>query len=229
MAGDWIKMRSDLHSHPKIVRMASATKADRHRIVGGLHAVWCLFDIHSVDGRLDGYTLETLDDMVAFPGIAEAMRLVGWIEIDGDSLVMRDFETHNGQSAKRRANDAERKRAVRNVSAEEADKTRTREEKRREEKTPSTKADGEPAGFADFWAVWPQSERKVAKKQCAMKWKAKNFNSQLPAIVAHIEAMKQSKQWRDGYEPAPLTYLNQERWGDGLPSDAESTSEAGFI
>ncbi|MQI04921.1 hypothetical protein EI057_02935 [Escherichia coli] len=32
MAGDWIKMRADLHTHPKVVRMASALKADRLRI-----------------------------------------------------------------------------------------------------------------------------------------------------------------------------------------------------
>ncbi|MEG0637311.1 MAG: hypothetical protein RR517_32860, partial [Pseudomonas sp.] len=49
------------------------------------------------------------------------------------------FEAHNGQSAKRRAQDADRKRNVRKASASEADKKRTREEKRREDlkdKTP---------------------------------------------------------------------------------------------
>lgn len=94
---------------------------------------------------------------------------------------------------------------------------------------PPPKGGADPAGFAEFWNSWPASERKVARKQCAVKWQRKGFNAQLPAIVAHVEAMKQSKQWRDGFEPAPLTYLNQERWGDGLPSEAESTSEAGFI
>jgi uncharacterized protein YdaU (DUF1376 family) len=94
---------------------------------------------------------------------------------------------------------------------------------------PPPKGGADPEGFAEFWNSWPASDRKVARKQCATKWLRKGFNSQLPAIVAHVEAMKQSKQWRDGFEPAPLTYLNQERWGDGLPSEAESTSEAGFI
>lgn len=31
MAGDWIKMRADLHTHPKVVRMASASEADKKR------------------------------------------------------------------------------------------------------------------------------------------------------------------------------------------------------
>ncbi|EAA0501768.1 Pyocin large subunit [Salmonella enterica] len=139
MAGDWIKMRADLHTHPKVVRMASALKADRLRIVGGLHSAWCLFDVHSVDGFLDGYSAETLDDLIGFPGFARAMMAVGWLEEEGESLVMPRFEAHNGQSAKRRAQDADRKRNVRKASASEADKKRTREEKRREDlkdKTP---------------------------------------------------------------------------------------------
>ncbi|WP_241723044.1 DNA replication domain protein [Raoultella sp. HC6] len=133
MAGDWIKMRADLHTHPKVVRMASALKADRLRIVGGLHSAWCLFDVHSVDGFLDGYSAETLDDMIGFPGFSRAMMSVGWLEEDGESLVMPRFDAHNGQSAKRRAQDADRKRNVRKTSAPEADKMRTREEKRRED------------------------------------------------------------------------------------------------
>ncbi|EIW8605144.1 DNA replication domain protein [Klebsiella aerogenes] len=136
MAGDWIKMRADLHTHPKVVRMASALKADRLRIVGGLHSAWCLFDVHSVDGFLDGYSPETLDDLIGFPGFARAMMAVGWLEEDGESLVMPRFEAHNGQSAKRRAQDADRKRVKRNVvkmSVSEEDEMRTREEKRRED------------------------------------------------------------------------------------------------
>lgn len=133
MAGDWIKMRADLHTHPKVVRMASALKADRLRIVGGLHSAWCLFDVHSVDGFLDGYSADTLDDLIGFPGFSRAMMAVGWLEENGESLVMPRFEAHNGQSAKRRAQDADRKRNVRKASASEADKKRTREEKRRED------------------------------------------------------------------------------------------------
>ena len=136
MAGDWIKMRADLHTHPKVVRMASALKADRLRIVGGLHSAWCLFDVHSVDGFLDGYSPETLDDMIGFPGFARAMIAVGWLEEDGESLVMPRFGTHNGRSAKRRAQDADRKNHVRKMSASDADKKETREEKRREDINP---------------------------------------------------------------------------------------------
>lgn len=133
MAGDWIKMRADLHTHPKVVRIASALQADRLRVVGGLHAVWCLFDTHSVDGYLEGYRLATVDDLIGWSGFAAAVKAVGWLDEVAGGLTLPEFDTHNGQSAKRRAQDSERKRIER-ASASDADKKRTREEKRREEK-----------------------------------------------------------------------------------------------
>lgn len=138
MAGDWIKMTVGLRSHPKVVRMSSALKADRLRIIGGLHAVWSLFDQHSVDGVLDGYCLAVLDEEIGWPGFAAAMSAVGWLQEGPESIAVPRFDTHNGASAKRRALDAERKRAERAskedahpnpvppVSAPEADKTVTR-------------------------------------------------------------------------------------------------------
>lgn len=134
MAGDWIKMRSDLFTHPKVVRISSALKADTLRTVGGLMSAWCLFDAHSVDGTLEGYTPETLDSHLRWEGFSAAMIAVQWLTFDGESLALPEFDTHNGASAKRRAQDANRKRDVRNMSASDADKKRTREEKRREEK-----------------------------------------------------------------------------------------------
>lgn len=91
MAGDWIKMRADLHTHPKVVRMASALKADRLRIVGGLHSAWCLFDVHSVDGLLDGYSADTLDDLIGFPGFSRAMMAVGWLDAVQADLENADY------------------------------------------------------------------------------------------------------------------------------------------
>jgi uncharacterized phage protein (TIGR02220 family) len=161
MAGDWIKMRIDLGTSPKVVRIASALRADRLRVVGGLHAVWCLFDVHSDDGKLHGYTTDALDELIGFPGFSAAMIAVGWLEDGGEFLAAPRFEEHNGQSAKRRAMETERKREARKVSASGADKKRTREEKRREEeeKTLSGKPDDakpqevdpdSPAGLLEY-------------------------------------------------------------------------------
>ena len=73
--------------------------------------------------------------------------------------------------------------------------------------------------FDLFWQAWPASKRKVDKKKCADKWQRKRLDAEAEAILAHVAAMKRSGQWRDGFEPAPLTYINGERWTDPLPPD----------
>lgn len=144
MAGDWIKFRKGLFTHPKVVRISSALKADRLRTIGGLLSAWCLFDEHSEDGKLDGYTFETLDDLIGWPGFSAAMASVSWLTVEAESLALPEFDTHNGQSAKRRCQDADRKDYVRKLSASETDKNRTREEKNREEKKTKSKTPKHP-------------------------------------------------------------------------------------
>ena len=181
MAGDWIKMGKDLLTHPKVVRMSSALRADRLRTVGGLFAVWCLFDEHSVDGRLHGYTPSAVDDEIGWPGFADLMIGVDWLSWDGnDGLVLPDFSTHNGASAKRRAQETDRKRAERSASqkhpqsggkpsANDADKKRSREEKRREDISTPLPPSGEQRESADRgkrlpddWGLEPEGPEGMA-------------------------------------------------------------------
>lgn len=140
MAGDWIKMRIDLQSHPKIVRILSATDSDKFRAIGGLHAVWSIFDTHCEDGVLNGYSAKTLDHVIGWEGFSAAMIAVGWMIETPQGLVMPEFDEHNGKSAKRRAEDQKRKRESRKcpqIVQEESFELGTREEKRREEDKPS--------------------------------------------------------------------------------------------
>jgi len=164
MAGDWIKMRSDLLTHPKVVRMMSALKADKLRVIGGLHAVWCLFDMHSEDGTLDGYSPEILDDHLGWAGFSSAMIGVSWLIDNESNLSVPRFDEHNGQSAKRRAQESERKRDARKTSAHDAEKKRTREEKRREDIKPSTSSGDAFAMHVD----WKPSEEFTTLAKMAM-------------------------------------------------------------
>lgn len=227
MAGDWIKMRTGLQRSTSVVRMASALKADRLRVIGGLHAVWSLADEQSEDGILPGYTFETVNEMIGWPGFCQALCIVGWARETPDGVVFISFEKHNGTSAKRRAQEADRKRDLRaeeaacasapssaSVSALDADKKRTREEKRRGN-TPLP-----PSGaFEIFWQAWPASERKEGKGKCYELWAKSGFDSISGEILAHVEACKQSERWRGGYICAPAVYLRGKRWeGAELPT-----------
>lgn len=82
--------------------------------------------------------------------------------------------------------------------------------------------------FAEFWTTWPASDRKVAKAECEKRWLARGLDADADAIVAHVLTSKNSKQWQGGYEPAPLTFLNQRRWEDGGET-AASPAQAAFV
>ncbi|BEU21590.1 hypothetical protein [Paraburkholderia sp. 22B1P] len=80
--------------------------------------------------------------------------------------------------------------------------------------------------FEQWWAAYPR-QRKVGKAECKKRWKRNDLDSVAHVILAHTAAMKLSKQWKEGFEPAPLTYLNQKRWQDEVPpTEAEQTAAA---
>lgn len=240
MAGDWIKMSTGLRTHPKVVRMASALKADRLRVIGGLWAVWSIFDAHSSDGLLEGYTLPVMDEELAWKGFSAAMASIGWLQATEDGLFVPSYEEHNGPTAKRRAQETARKAASRaesddrtksqriadwaveksgQLSASDADKLRAREEKRRkEEETP----DPLP-GFSEFWSSWPKSSRKGGKAECEKLWRSQRLESVKTEIVEHVLAMSRTDGWtkQSGeFVPAPLVYLRGKRW-DGAEVEGQ--------
>jgi uncharacterized protein YdaU (DUF1376 family) len=70
--------------------------------------------------------------------------------------------------------------------------------------------------FNEFWSTWPTSKRKVAKATCETKWLKLKLDNVADQIIAHVNSIKGSEQWTTGFEPAPLTYINQRRWEDGM-------------
>lgn len=76
-------------------------------------------------------------------------------------------------------------------------------------------------GFAEFWRAWPKSDRKQAKGECLKAWKKAGAEPHAALILAHVERMKASDDWRRDngrYVPAPLVYLHQKRW-DGAEGE----------
>ena len=53
--------------------------------------------------------------MIAWPGFAAQMVRVEWLVENAESLSVPRFDEHNGQSAKRRATETQRKREARSV------------------------------------------------------------------------------------------------------------------
>lgn len=74
-----------------------------------------------------------------------------------------------------------------------------------------------PHFFDDFWTTYP---KKIGKKPCEKKYlsilkKSKAYEITHNEIMIGLENLLENCQnWKDGFVPNPLTFLNQERWKD---------------
>jgi len=117
MASDWIKMRTDLHDETEVRVIARESEVgDPFAVVGRLHRIWGWADRQTADGAIKGATFADIDDLTRTPGFAAAMCKAGWLVSTKTGIKLPHFRRHNGQSAKRRAEDVLRKR-VRRSSA----------------------------------------------------------------------------------------------------------------
>lgn len=74
--------------------------------------------------------------------------------------------------------------------------------------------------FEAFWKAYP---KKVGRGN-VQKWfrMKKPSQSLLDIMLRAIDTQKMSQQWQDPkFIPMPMTWLNQERWGDELPIQEE--------
>ena len=144
----WIKMRKDLKGDPAVLWMSEQLDVRPEVIVGYLHAFWCWCDDQLYDGNASGVTAKAIGNHLALPGFPELLIKVGWLEVsDGDFpvLTIPNFEVHMSESAKKRAQNAQRqaKHKVTQKSQKSNARCVTREEKSREEiKPPPPPRDG---------------------------------------------------------------------------------------
>lgn len=155
MAGDWIKMRTALANDPAVIAIALDLDKSEFEVVGMLHHLWSWADSQSQDGHIKRVTEKWIDRYVHCQGFAKSMVDAGWLVIETDGITFPNFDRHNGESAKKRAEATERKRISRenrkpknvtDLSQDSCDKSETREEKRREEEKIKSSCDspGEP-------------------------------------------------------------------------------------
>lgn len=100
-------------------------------------------------------------------------------------------------------------------------------EKRREEKEKNIYVVKTTNRFSEFWDLYP-STRKVNKKTCLERWANKNLDAIADEVISYVKKMKESKSWKEGFSPAPLTLLNQERWNDGDVPQIRKAWEGGI-
>lgn len=161
MAGDWLKIEKATPEKPELDEMSHILGISHKEVFYGVFMVWSYFDSHTEEGHVPSVTKRRLDREAECDGFINAMLQVGWMQEKKGSLIVTDFDKHNGKSAKRRANDAlraanykARKKSVTEESQKsngesvtegelETDQSRDLEKRREEKNNTSTNVDVE--------------------------------------------------------------------------------------
>lgn len=109
----WLKIEITTPYKPEITqisRLCSCSKADAFLAFFKFMA-WA--DSITEDGFIEFLTEEDCDDHAGLKGFGKAFATVKWIDFRNGGAYINNFDRHNGQSAKRRTLDTERKRKER--------------------------------------------------------------------------------------------------------------------
>ena len=141
MAGDWLKMRTDLFTQRRVVTMArllsdawrhggatvaprcGADSVTRYAVIGSLLTVWGQMRHQGIrvdaDLVVDALGLDGIDDLLGWDGFAAAMVEVDWLREDGADLVFPGFfSNHNRDPTEtKREKHAKRQRRYRERKA----------------------------------------------------------------------------------------------------------------
>lgn len=79
MAGDWIKMRTNLWDDPRVGAIVDATDSSEAAVIGALYWLWAMADQHTEDGIMPGLSLRQIDRKTGVKGLGEGLVSIGWL------------------------------------------------------------------------------------------------------------------------------------------------------
>ncbi|MBQ7022984.1 MAG: hypothetical protein IJN29_05345 [Akkermansia sp.] len=99
----WIKVQVTLPESPKIFRLARLLGVGRMEALGYAVRWFCWLDTHCAHGATELQANE-VDALVGREGVTAAFCELGWASVDAEGYVLvLEFDKHNGESSKRRA------------------------------------------------------------------------------------------------------------------------------
>lgn len=115
MARDWIKREKGLSNKREVVAVSIKLGVDRRLVAECCGLLWDWADSETTDGHIEGVDAAYIDALVGLPGFALALstREVGWLRITESGITLPNWGRHNGESAKKRAIESEKKKRQR--------------------------------------------------------------------------------------------------------------------
>lgn len=200
-----------------------------HRLL--FEGLWCLADgLGRLKDDPDTIKIEVLpyDDVDADTLLNDlatsSEKFITRYEVDGVAVIqVNNFEKHQNPHPNERKKGSEFPDVSCNVTTSHLNKLPVMMNHEslimnHDSNTPQPPKGGDTA-FEKFWASYPLKVGKAAAKRL---WDRKKLGDQLLGILSGIEKYRNSKQWREGFIPNPMTFLNQERWNDEIPTDGQA-------
>lgn len=117
----WIKIETHTPDKPEIRQLARLCQCSKAEAFLAFFRVFVWLDEQTDDGHVEFFTMQDADEIGGLCGFGEALQEVRWLTFGPTGAVVSNWDRHNGQSAKRRCLDAERKRRkVRNESGSDS-------------------------------------------------------------------------------------------------------------
>ena len=213
----WIKVSTELRHSPKLYAIASHMNVTQVTALGAVCHAWMLADSHaSENGFLEHLNFDSFDEMVGIERLGEAMNLVGWLEEVEGGLNFVNYAEHNGSTAKKRFEDAERQRKCR--ANKKAKKDAKKENQ--ESVTPVTEARDksvtreEKNRVYNIYSAYPKKKGKgAALKAIEKSLKKESYEFLLKRTQEYAESREGEE---DQFTPYPATWFNREHYHDEL-------------
>lgn len=244
MAGEFIMLRNELRTDPRVRRIARTCGIPINHAIGCLFALWSDADQFTLDGRSVPMTKHDLDEDSGVEGFADAVEDVDWLEVEEDGrLTIPRWDDHNSKTAKRRATEKKRKRDARDAASEDsaaqngAKRRKTSAAERTEcgqvresaplepepepEPEKKTKRAPQAARFDEWWGLYPRKRSKGAA--------AKAYSKAVGVIASREKSVEAAETWllavtakfaaspagkRGEFVPYPASWLNAASYDD---------------
>lgn len=187
MSGDWAKVELNTPDKPEIWQIADTLEIDPDAVFGKVFRVWAWFDEHTEDGNAPSVTKRLLDRQVGVTGFCDSMLQAGWMSEKEGVISLPNFDKHNGNTAKKRANTNRRVSQYREnkgskaCNAQGVTKSVTREEKRREDIKDISAQKKPPLDYSK-WPSLPDEQKLKDWKQVRRTKKAAITQTALDTI-----------------------------------------------
>jgi hypothetical protein len=171
----WIKLDHLTPDKPEVIGMAEILGIDQDAVLGKLCRIWIWADQQTIGGSPLRVSEVFLDRVSNSVGFSKAMISVGWLKPFRGLFGFPNFEYHNGETAKKRAESAKRMERSRAKKAQQEAQPKPQPEEEEEEEDIPTEYPRDETGKI------PSETRRDETSFCAVDWErvksdAKRFN-----------------------------------------------------